>query len=125
MKRDASVEVRASTLAFGVVVKCRRRWPPARVIKRIKEFVGSISGSAGLALIEETDWGSLVSPRPEPFYFLQVIGSEDVFSLCRFRQIEGGYEFLFNLSNMAKTAQEIEQFLLHRLSAEIVKREFF
>ncbi len=125
MKRDASVEARASPLAFGVVVKCRRRLPPTRVIRLVKEFAGPSSGNAGLTVIEETDWGSLVSSRPETFHFLQVIGSEDMFSLCRFRQVEGGYEFLFNLSNIDRTAHEIEQFLLHRLSAEIVRREFF
>ena len=58
-------------------------------------------------------------------YPAQVARGGEVFSLCRFRQIEGGYEFLFNLSNTGLTPQEVEELLLSRLPAEIVKREFF
>ena len=114
-----------TAVAFGVVLNCRRRVGLSRVEELLREYAVRFSGGGSVTLTEETDWGSLVSPRPENFHFLQVARGGEVFSLCRFRQIEGGYEFLFNLSNTGLTPHEVEEFLLGHLPAEILKREFF
>lgn len=125
-EKGAPVGVKLATaVAFGVVVNCRRRVGQSRVEELLREYAVGASGGGSVTLTEETDWGSLVSPRPENFHFLQVARGGEVFSLCRFRQIEGGYEFLFNLSNAGLSPHEVEEFLLGRLPAEIVKREFF
>ena len=112
-------------IAFGVVARCRRRVAPARVQALVKEFAFAHCPGATVAETEEIDWGSLVSPRPELFHFVQVVGPRAVFSLCRFREVKGGFEFLFNLSNTGENPHVIERFLLKNLPVEIVKREFF
>ena len=111
--------------AFGVVLRCRRRVSLARVRRLLEEYAKEHCHGVALALTEESDWGSLVSPRPETFHFLQVASGGEIFSLCRFREFDGGYEFLFNLSTTRDSPNEIEQFLLASLPAEIVKREMF
>ena len=111
--------------AFGVVLRCRRRASLARVQRLLEEYAKEHCHGVPLALTEETDWGSLVSPRPETFHFLQAASGDEIVSLCRFRELEGGYEFLFNLSNTRNSPHEIEQFLLTSLPGEIVKREMF
>ena len=125
-EKGMSAGVKLETaVAFGVVINCRRRVGPSSVEELLRKYAVRSLGGGSVALTEETDWGSLVSPRPENFHFLQVARGGECFSLCRFRQIEGGYEFLFNLSNTGLTPQEVEELLLSRLPAEIVKREFF
>jgi len=120
-KRSHAVGAPAAA-AFGVVLRCRRRLSLARVRRLLEEYAKERCHGVALALTEETDWGSLVSPRPETFHFLQVASGLEIFSLCRFREFEGGFEFLFNLSNTRDSPYEIEQFLLASLPAEIVKR---
>ena len=107
------------------VLHCRRRVSLARVKKLLEEYARERCHGIPLALTEDTDWGSLVSPRPETFHFLQIASGDEIFSLCRFREHEGGYEFLFNLSTTRDSPHEIERFLLGSLPAEIVKREMF
>ncbi|HLC41767.1 MAG TPA: hypothetical protein VJO34_09085 [Methylomirabilota bacterium] len=128
MSRDekkSSAVAASPAAAFGVVLHCRRRISLARVRRLLEEYAKARCHGVTLPLTEESDWGSLVSPRPEAFHFLQVATGDAIFSLCRFRECEGGYEFLFNLSNTRDSPYEIEQFLLASLPAEIVKREMF
>jgi hypothetical protein len=113
------------TTAYGVVARCNPSISRDTIEAAVSRLARTIFPNASIALGEDTDHGSLVSERPQPFVFLYVTESGRSFSFCRFRRFPEGAEFVFNLTESGRSSAELERYLTGSLSIEVVRRQLF
>lgn len=111
--------------AYGVVARYRSSLTADALDQAVSRFARTLFPAASIVIAEDTDHGSLVSGRPQPFAFLSVADQGGSFTFCRFRRFEDGVEFVFNLSQSGRSSAEIERYLTASLPIEVVRRELF
>lgn len=109
--------------AYGIVARPRSPVDRAQVERALRDYALRLFPGAAVAVAEEVDRGSLVSPRPERFAFLDVVQGDRRFAFCRFRGFDDGLEFVFNLSDSGRSAAQIERDLTRRLPLALVRSE--
>ena len=109
--------------AYGLVASCPTPLAPDAVARALTELARRTFPGAAITVDEDVDRGSLVSGQRERFAFVEVDAGGAAFSFCRFRPCPGGFEFVFNLSDCRRPADEVERGLTARLPLQIVRRE--